>query len=246
MSDPWVRQIIPVAISVNRNDLSRQLLPASPRCCSHPQRDLAALQLVRFDPSSLVSETVKTASLAPRYRAWGLTVPNIKFCISLADSLRWNQINTSRIRPWNPGFSLCPLPSLLGYKGSSLFICFLILQICPHNWEDRVIKRSEKWLCGNPDAIPGVWVLPWQEWAQSKLIQPEEGSNLCLSLPGQLRWPPAFSITFSLKTRNEAVSCTQQKGDNLGAEVCFGGCISGSLRHPGREAAGLNLFQTRS
>lgn len=183
--------------------------PVRPRCTP-------ACSLWPLTPSA--SGTAKTASLAPRYRPLCLSVPNNKFCISLADSLRQNQINISRKRPQNPGFYPCPLPSLLGYKGSFLFIFFLILQICSCNCEERVPRRSEKWLFGSPDAVPGVWVPPWQEGGQSKLIQAEEGSRLCLTT--------SLFNHLQLKTRSEAVLRTQQKGDNPGVEACFGGCIS--------------------
>lgn len=161
-------------------------------------------------------------------------------------SLRKSWIDLWRIRPWNLGFSLCSLLSLVGYKGSSLLICFLIPQIYPHNWKVRAIDRSAKWFCGSPGAIPGVLAFPWQEGDQSLFIQLVEDWNLCLALPGWLFWSSAFSNTFSIKTRNEAVLCTQQNGNNLGAEVCFRRCISGSLRYNARKAINLNLFQTRT
>lgn len=134
---------------------------------------------------------------------------------------------------------MCSLLSFMGYKGSSLLICFLILQMYPHNPEDRAIKRSEKWCCGSPDAVPGT------KSDQSQFLQLEDDRNLCPPLPGWLLWSPAYSITFSTKTRNEAVLCTQHKGNNLGAVVCFRRGISGSFRYNGRKAINLNLFQTR-
>lgn len=192
---------------------------------------------------SSVSGTAKTPSLAPRYRPFCLTVPNIKFCISLADSLRQNWMNISRIRLQNPGFFPCPLPSLLGYKGSFLFFCFLILQMCCLNWGDRVPKRSEKWLSGSPDAIPGLGVLPWQEEGQSKLIQPEEGSDLCLPLPGRLRWPTT-SLFYHLQLKHEEWGSVTYPAERWqpGSRSLFRRV---HLKHPGREAKDLHLFQTR-
>lgn len=226
MSDPWVEQIIPVAISVSRNELScscclflhaAAATPARP-CCSPacPLRPLVPC----------VSETMKTASLAPRYRPLCLTVSNMKFCISLADTLRQNQRNISRIRPQNPGLSLCHLPSFWARRSSlgSFAFWFFKSALAIGRTESPGGVRSDCLTALMPSQ--GFRYSLGQERFRSKLIQPQKGSHLYLPLPGQLLWPPAFSITFSLKMRSEVASCTPRNGDNLGAEICFGGCIS--------------------
>lgn len=157
-------------------------------------------------------------------------------------SLRESQINLWRIRPWNSGFSVFSI--FISGLQRLLFVHLLFdSSKRPLQLGGQSHQEDENRFCRSPGAIPGVWVFPWQEGDQSQFIQLEENWNLCLPLSGWFLWSPAFSTTFSIKTRNGAV-CTQQKGNNLGTEVCFRRCISGSLNYNGRKAINVNLFQT--
>lgn len=153
-----------------------------------------------------VSETLRTASLFPRYKPWCFTVHNTKFCGLLADSLRQKQKNISRKGPWIQ----VSLSVFYPHYWAAGTLCSFAFCFFKSTLVTTGVKSDS---VADPMPSQRFRYSLGQEEVQSELIQVEEDSNLCLPLSGCLLWPPASSITFSLNMRNAGVICMQQKGE---------------------------------
>lgn len=104
-------------------------------------------------------------------------------------------------------------------------------------------QRPEEWkmILLEPWCYPRGFGIPLREGDLSQFIQLEEDwkSPWMIAL--------IISIFYHLQHKNKEWGSVvyPEKGNSLGAEVCFRRCISGSLRENGWKAINLNLSQTR-